>query len=105
MPIEYLLRTQFTLGEAASATLVDLLHTLGELFPASPTLGDGVLDCDSNKVVVASSIIGVKFFNVFIALFADVPGSNSIIGVSFCNSFVRFSSAADSLSIQVLFGN
>ena len=62
VPIEYLLCTSFTLGEAASATLVDLLHTIGELFPVSPTLGDGVSDCDSNKVVVASSIIGVNFF-------------------------------------------
>ena len=105
MPIEYLLRTSFILGEVASATLVDLLHTLGELFPVSPTLGDGVSDCDSNKVVVASSIIGVKFFNVFIALFVDVPCSNSVISVSFYNSFVRFSSAVDSLLIRVLFGN
>ena len=55
---------------------------------------------------VIPSIPGVLFFfNCFIALFVDVPGSNSVIGVSFCNSFVRFNNAADSLSILVLLGN
>ena len=61
VPIEYLLHTSFTLGEAASATLVDLLRTLGDLFPVSPTHGAGVSDCNSRMVAVASSIIGVKF--------------------------------------------